>query len=605
MPDYIYVGGMVLPIGTPVAALSVDNISALRALSQSTQPVTLRGHTAVNDGGQGTFVWSTVAAADDGGCVLNVGGFGSSSGGYRRVFTESISVLWYGADPTGVSDSAPAINTALAQTAVLGCGKVLCPLGTYLANSASITIPSDAVLWGDGWLNTRILGNVAGPCVLVDGKKNWGIRNIQIASFVHDALAVSVRSKIDNYGGAVIDVWLALWGSGHNGLSFYLDSADAGGHQVFFPRFRGVDVFQAGAPNAGNCIGVVHDASANNIIGLSWDGGRISGAAAGFKAWGAIGWCVSGIYFDNINNAVTPIPISSVNVGTQVFTTAIAHGFSPGGLAFVQAPGITNLPAAEVSQILTTPSPTTFTVVTAFRGSFGGAYSGGGNAYAASSPNIDLESAQGCKFTVTSEPPVIAVNFRATANYNLVEYTGNNLALSPGQVIDNGATNTFTSTVGSAGYINNEPASVFKGGVGLINETILSRSQASKKANATVLVNGANNDIGLGGAWNAAPAPYGCLYISGPSAGFSLAGFAATGSAAGAFPDGFELDVINIDTGQVMTISHLAGTSSGGNRIYAVGSPTATAARFRYISAANANPAWDAGNGVWMLIGKI
>lgn len=109
-------------IGTGIAALNgttnirwVDTVASLRALAGAANWVAiLEGYAAVNDGGGGLFVWSTVAAADDGGTVLNSGGLGSSAAGWRRVREgTALNVKWFGA----IADYNPTTKTGTSNNA--------------------------------------------------------------------------------------------------------------------------------------------------------------------------------------------------------------------------------------------------------------------------------------------------------------------------------------------------------------------------------------------------------------------------------------------------------------------------------------------------------
>ena len=66
---------------------------------------------------------------------------------------ESISILDFGADPTGVTDSSTAIQAAITSLNGLG-GSIHAPAGTYLLNNP-ITIASGIHLYGDGWGNSN------------------------------------------------------------------------------------------------------------------------------------------------------------------------------------------------------------------------------------------------------------------------------------------------------------------------------------------------------------------------------------------------------------------------------------------------------------------
>ena len=61
---------------------------------------------------------------------------------YSMIYGASISVLDYGADPTGVTDSGPAFNLALATF-----GSVVVPAGTYLI-ATQIILPNGGMLFG-------------------------------------------------------------------------------------------------------------------------------------------------------------------------------------------------------------------------------------------------------------------------------------------------------------------------------------------------------------------------------------------------------------------------------------------------------------------------
>lgn len=68
----------------------------------------------------------------------------------------SVSVVDFGAVADGVTDDAPAIQAAIDFVGGLGGGRVLIPRGSYAVN-ATITIPSNVHVSGDGMLATEII----------------------------------------------------------------------------------------------------------------------------------------------------------------------------------------------------------------------------------------------------------------------------------------------------------------------------------------------------------------------------------------------------------------------------------------------------------------
>ena len=91
---------------------------------------------------------------------------------------EHIDVLDYGADPTGVADSAPAFTAAMTAVAAGAWGRLWVPRGTYRLNSFinqpsghSVTVDFDtgAVLTGSGGLGVDLVKSTQGPYSLWQG----------------------------------------------------------------------------------------------------------------------------------------------------------------------------------------------------------------------------------------------------------------------------------------------------------------------------------------------------------------------------------------------------------------------------------------------------
>ena len=81
------------------------------------------------------------------GSQYNQGGTGAVARTTASKLQESVSVLDFGADPTGSTDSATAINNALTAVGNAGGGFVLLPAGTYLVGS-TLNIPDYTALKG-------------------------------------------------------------------------------------------------------------------------------------------------------------------------------------------------------------------------------------------------------------------------------------------------------------------------------------------------------------------------------------------------------------------------------------------------------------------------
>jgi hypothetical protein len=157
--DQILLGAVGVKVDVQRAELFGKLVSDLRATPGSEGQIKhLKGYTTAGDGGEGLFRWSDAALVDDGGTVFNVGGFGSSGAGWRRVFDESINVKWFGAVGDGTSlDDGPiqrAINAALGMYNPLGKSvAVYIPGGRYaIANPLVVNTPGAATVRSNGLL---------------------------------------------------------------------------------------------------------------------------------------------------------------------------------------------------------------------------------------------------------------------------------------------------------------------------------------------------------------------------------------------------------------------------------------------------------------------
>ena len=140
------------------AAGSVDSISDLRAVKGFNNPVYVRGHTTIGDGGQGTFEYFSGAVAgtysdDNGLTILPNGGDGSTA--WIRQYSGYIDVKYLGAKCDATTDDFDAIRHALHAAWNNGGGTVFfpgpCAISKQLLFNTYDFIPTDpAGGGGDG-----------------------------------------------------------------------------------------------------------------------------------------------------------------------------------------------------------------------------------------------------------------------------------------------------------------------------------------------------------------------------------------------------------------------------------------------------------------------
>jgi hypothetical protein len=127
----------------------------------------LGGYTNRGDGGGGVFFWDSTAAVDDGGTILNSGGLGANTAGWRRIFTGSLNVKWFGAKGDLSAADDPAIQQAIKVATgfdptvtkpstgwqAFKAGSIFFPLGSYKITSTLLFV-------GNGIYPFRIVGEI-------------------------------------------------------------------------------------------------------------------------------------------------------------------------------------------------------------------------------------------------------------------------------------------------------------------------------------------------------------------------------------------------------------------------------------------------------------
>ena len=147
----------------------------LRTGTAAGQTLSVGGRSTAHDGGEGQFVWRLGVATDNDGTILVVSG----SGGYwERIRADVVKYTWFGGSGLGVLDNAATLNTALAACVVMGAGELYVPEGTYLCNTADVSIPSGVVIVGSNRTKT-ILKFAAGFCLTSSGTIKAGICDLK------------------------------------------------------------------------------------------------------------------------------------------------------------------------------------------------------------------------------------------------------------------------------------------------------------------------------------------------------------------------------------------------------------------------------------------
>lgn len=115
--------------------MTVESIAALRNYTPTApnERCDVLGYEIPGDGGDGAFFWDpSSSAADDQGTVIKPSGISPSNPGrWKRIFSTSLNVKWFGAKGNNLADDTAAITNAII-TASKTCGELVMPKGTYL-----------------------------------------------------------------------------------------------------------------------------------------------------------------------------------------------------------------------------------------------------------------------------------------------------------------------------------------------------------------------------------------------------------------------------------------------------------------------------------------
>lgn len=208
---------------------------------------------------------------------------------------ESLSILDFGADPTGTSSSTAAFNAAIAAAVANGRRRLYFPKGTYRFATRPDAITNGLILEGDGLNQTLLLRDYS----QTGGPSEGFIRfasGTSSTSNGSELRSMAIESNAGTSGGSLIsiissttyavsailleDLWLTTMGSNTHETVIYVDgtgktSAPTGARDHVF---RGVRVFGA----TGYSVVLL------GVQGLSWVGGGIYAAGGTGAASGGI-----------------------------------------------------------------------------------------------------------------------------------------------------------------------------------------------------------------------------------------------------------------------------------------------------------------------------
>lgn len=327
----------------------VDNIAALKSFSlpSNHMGISVKGYYVPGDGGQGDFYWDASSSdADNSGTIiaLNIGGIGR----WKRIYSGTISVKWFGAISEPILSYAPtiqkatnnttAINAAitLAKTSGLG-GEVYIPQGLYFVNgtislNGSATAPS-------------------GSGITIHGERpRYFFDNLSAIQFVGTWLAWYNPININIDTGPMISMFdtqdlsfekIGLWGGSSAttmvGIKIYSDNAPAtfGLHfSDFFLLSMGVGIDWGDGLNTHQADRVImdHFTIASCTIGI-----RVNGGNAGD--------------FSEIRSGVFNLCTVAIDllVAGSIKITSCSAGGNP-GFAFIRCSGIHTQLIVENSQ---------------------------------------------------------------------------------------------------------------------------------------------------------------------------------------------------------------------------------------------------------------
>ena len=165
------------------------------------------GYYADGDGGGGDFYWDAVSVeTDNGGTIFQV--TGTTTGRWKRIYSGSVNVKWFGAKGDGATNDTAAIQSSMQHLSIF------IPIGKYLVTTPLIPL-SKSKIYGEGRNTWYPYGAVSFPdfrrsalitngngCFNLDGKSNVSISSISIEdlSGVQSAYGANAGYVVGSYG---------------------------------------------------------------------------------------------------------------------------------------------------------------------------------------------------------------------------------------------------------------------------------------------------------------------------------------------------------------------------------------------------------------------
>lgn len=174
-----------------IQGATVDLIADLRDINGYGQPIYVRGHTTIGDGGGGKFEWLDGAAPgtyvdDNGNTIVPAGGDGS--GAWIRQYNGYIIPEFYGAVGDGITDDTAAIQAALDNNQT-----ILLLEKTYAVTT--ISLDTEQTIIGTNRDTSEILGDGSGYCIVFGDGVDSAKRRNKIE-----------KIKVTNDGNGCVDI---------------------------------------------------------------------------------------------------------------------------------------------------------------------------------------------------------------------------------------------------------------------------------------------------------------------------------------------------------------------------------------------------------------